>query len=88
MLSNYNSSDELDRHVHPYELEKLDSTILRLNAIQIGLGGDNSWSRIVTHEQYLPCDECYCYTFILSPLYAGEDASARSSALRIRLSAE
>ncbi len=82
------TSDELDRHIHPYELEKLDSTILRLNAIQIGVGGDNSWSRIVTHEQYLPCDERYCYTFILSPLHAGEDASARSAALRTRLSAE
>ncbi|MBQ7455861.1 MAG: DUF4981 domain-containing protein [Clostridia bacterium] len=68
------TAEELDRRVHPYELNALEDTILRLNAIQIGLGGDNSWSRIVTHEQYLPHEEEYCCSFALAPLRAGEDA--------------
>ena len=78
------TAQELDRRVHPYELEALSDTILRLNAVQIGLGGDNSWSRIVTHEQYLPHDETYQYSFILSPLKPGEDAMEESMALRGR----
>ena len=76
--------EELDRHTHPYELEKLEDTILRINAIQIGVGGDNSWSRIVPHEQYLPDAEIYRYTFVLSPLRAGEDAMEKCVALRNR----
>ena len=78
------TSEELARHVHPYELNALDDTILRLNAIQIGVGGDNSWSRIVTHEQYLPHDTSYSYAFVLSPLYAGENASNIACMLRSR----
>ncbi|MBR3017082.1 MAG: DUF4981 domain-containing protein [Clostridia bacterium] len=73
---------ELDRAVHPYELEMLSDTILRLNAVQIGVGGDNSWSRIVPHAQYLPHEECYHYSFILSPLLPGSDAMERSVALK------
>ena len=65
-------------------LEKLEDTILRINAIQIGVGGDNSWSRIVPHEQYLPDAEIYRYTFVLSPLRAGEDAMEKCVALRNR----
>ena len=60
------SAEELDRAVHPYELNALEDTILRLNAVQIGIGGDDSWSRIVTHEQYLPHAERYCYSYTIS----------------------
>ena len=73
---------ELDRAVHPYELEKLEDTVLRLNAVQIGVGGDNSWSKIVPHEQYLPHEAEYRYSFILSPLLPGEDAMDKSVALK------
>ena len=73
---------ELDRAVHPYELEKLEDTILRLNAVQIGVGGDNSWSRIVPHEQYLPHEEVYRYSFILFPLLPEDDAMERSVTLK------
>lgn len=82
------TSSELDRRVHPYELHALEDTVLRLNAVQIGLGGDNSWSRIVTHEQYLPHDPAYAYSFVLAPLRPGEDAGAKSVQLRNRLAAQ
>ncbi len=67
------TAGELDRRVHPYELNALSDTILRLNAVQIGLGGDNAWSRIVPHEQYLPHAHEYKYSFALAPLQAGQD---------------
>ena len=76
------TAEEMNRHVHPYELAALPDTILRLNAVQMGVGGDNSWSRIVTHEQYLPRGDIYEYAFILCPLRGGD--SAGDTALRLR----
>ncbi len=79
------TAEELDRRVHPYKLNTLSDTILRLNAIQIGLGGDNSWSRIVPHEQYLPHDETYQYTIAFAPLQEGQEAMATSVWLQNRM---
>lgn len=62
------TAQELDRGVHPYELNREEDTILRLNAVQIGVGGDDSWSRIVPHEQYLPHAESYCCSYTISPV--------------------
>ena len=78
---------DLDRRVHPYELNPMEDTVLRLNAVQIGVGGDNSWSRIVPHEQYLPCDETYSFGFILAPLTADDDPMDLSVKLRNRFMA-
>lgn len=64
------TSEELDRGTHPYELEAQMHTILRLNAVQIGIGGDDSWSRVATHEEYLPHDVEYRYGFILGTVTA------------------
>ena len=64
---------ELDRAVHPYELEALPQTILRINAVQFGVGGDNAWNRIVTHEPYLPHDEQYEYGFLLGAVTNDDD---------------
>lgn len=76
------TAQELDRGVHPYELNRLDDIILRLNAVQIGVGGDNSWSRIVPHAQYLPHEPEYRYSFLLSPLTPEDDAMEKSVELR------
>lgn len=78
------TADELDRAVHPYELNALEHTILRLNAIQIGVGGDNSWDRIIPHEPYLPDAEEYTYSYLLMPLHAGDDAMAKSVEAKLR----
>ena len=79
--------EDLDRGVHPYELNTLDDTILRLNAVQIGVGGDNAWSRIVPHEQYLPHEEVYEYTFTLMPLNGNEDAMEKATEAKIVMAA-
>ena len=67
---------------HPYELRAMEDTVLRLNAVQIGLGGDNSWYRIIPHEPYLTDAAHYAYAYVLSPLREGEDAMARCRALQ------
>ena len=78
------TAEELNRHTHPWELKKTEDVILRLNAVQIGVGGDNSWSRIVTHEKYRPHAENYIYSFAISPLQTEEDPAAKSVKLRNR----
>ncbi|MBR6965894.1 MAG: DUF4981 domain-containing protein [Clostridia bacterium] len=81
------SAEELNRHIHPWELKKTEDVILRLNAVQIGIGGDNAWSRIVTHEQYRPHEENYSFCFALSPLFAGDDPGEQSVKIRNRMDA-
>lgn len=59
------TAQELNHCVHPFELNALENTVLRLNAIQAGMGGDNSWSGIVPHRQYLPKAESYRLSFTI-----------------------
>ncbi|MCF0230045.1 MAG: hypothetical protein HUJ76_10195, partial [Parasporobacterium sp.] len=79
------TASELDRGVHPYELTESSETILRLNAVQMGVGGDNSWFRDIVHEPYLLHEESYEYTFVLSPLQALEDPADYSMELKTLL---
>lgn len=66
--------EALTQAKHPYQLTATENVILRLNAVQIGLGGDNSWYRIIVHEPYLtPLTRDYDYAYILSPLSAKEE---------------
>ena len=76
------SAADLDREVHPYELNPLNETVLRINAIQMGIGGDDSWSRIVTHEEYLPNASVYHYGYVLSPISAKGDFIAQARGIQ------
>ncbi len=79
------AAEDLDRAVHPYELNVLDETVLRINAIQIGIGGDDSWSRIGPHAQYLPSDPVYAYGYILSAISGDTDIVEQARALQERV---
>ena len=75
--------EALTQAKHPYQLTATENVILRLNAVQIGLGGDNSWYRIIVHEPYLtPLTRDYDYAYILSPLSAQEDAMEKARTIR------
>lgn len=43
---------ELENATHHYELPAVHNTIVRINAAQMGVGGDDSWGAR-THEEYL-----------------------------------
>ena len=70
------TAEELNRGVHPYELNAEANVILRLNAIQLGVGGDDGWTRLVTHEQYRPHAPVYRYGFILGAVTSDDDTTA------------
>jgi hypothetical protein len=58
---------------------------LRINAVQIGLGGDDSWSRIGPHEQYLPDEPAYHYGYILAPFHGNLDLMEQARSLQRRI---
>ena len=43
---------ELENATHPYELPPIHYTVIRINAAQMGIAGDDSWGAR-THEEYL-----------------------------------
>lgn len=60
------TADDLESAKHPYQLPRRDKTVLNLDLMQQGVGGDNSWGAW-PHRQYLiPCQE-YSYRFCLKP---------------------
>lgn len=79
------TAEELDRAVHPHELRAIEETVLRINAVQIGLGGDDSWSRIGPHEQYLPDEPAYHYGYILAPFHGNLDLMEQARSLQRRI---
>jgi beta-galactosidase len=62
------SDEELERRLHPYELERDSAIVLRVNHRQMGVGGDNSWGARPHAEYRLPSLETYTYRYRLIPL--------------------
>ncbi|MCL6457868.1 MAG: DUF4981 domain-containing protein, partial [Gorillibacterium sp.] len=57
--------EELERYDHPYQLPVSNQTVIRVNARQMGVGGDDSWGAH-THKEYtLYADQPYIYSFRL-----------------------
>jgi beta-galactosidase len=44
---------ELENAAHGFELPPVSYTVLKMSAIQMGVGGDDSWGAR-THDEYLP----------------------------------
>jgi hypothetical protein len=61
---------DLEAADHPYELERRDEVILRLNYRQMGVGGDDSWGARPHPEFTLYPSTSYAYTYRLTPISA------------------
>lgn len=44
--------DQLEEAQHPYELPRIENTVVRVSLKKMGIGGDNSWGA-VTHDEFL-----------------------------------
>lgn len=62
---NYTPEELSSGKRHPYELEKEDSVVLRLNYRQMGVGGDNSWGATPHREFMNESGKIYNYSFKL-----------------------
>jgi beta-galactosidase len=65
------SAEDLNAGKHAFELPRRDYTVLNLDLLQQGLGGDNSWGRWPHKEFLIPCQD-YSYQFRLRPLLPGD----------------
>lgn len=59
---------ELESVTHHHLLPETEHTVIRVNARQMGVGGDDSWGAPVHAEYTLPADRGYELAFTLSPL--------------------
>src|SRR5262249_35680268 len=60
------SADDLAAATNDYELPRRDFITVNIDARQMGVGGDNSWSLPVHPEYRLPADGEYVLSFELS----------------------
>ncbi|MFH1196616.1 MAG: glycoside hydrolase family 2 TIM barrel-domain containing protein [bacterium] len=65
---------ELESKTHPYQLVKNNSTVLRLNYHQMGVGGDDSWGARPHPEFTMYSDKAYTYRYRLLPILASQQA--------------
>ncbi len=76
------SQDDLENAMHTYELPDRDYLTVNIDHKQMGLGGDNSWSKKSwPHPEYRLNDDYYQYSFILR-LHQNDNGSLRDSAER------
>jgi beta-galactosidase len=66
----YTAAD-LNHGKHAFELPRRDYTVLNLDLMQQGLGGDDSWGAWPHKEFQIPCQD-YSYQFRLRPLSPGD----------------
>jgi beta-galactosidase len=62
---------------HTYDVKFRDLTSVNIDDRQMGLGGDDSWGA-TTHPEYRLTENAYSYSFLISPVAAGEDLSDKA----------
>lgn len=60
---------ELQDAAHPHELKATDFINVNIDLMQMGVGGDDSWSANgQPHEEFTLKEKSYTYSFVISPL--------------------
>lgn len=74
------SQDDLEQAMHTHELPNRDYLTVNIDHQQMGLGGDNTWSKKSwPHPEYRLGDDFYQYSFILRP-HRSDNGSIQGSA--------
>lgn len=62
------TAHELENAYHIHDLPEIYKTVLSINKLKMGIGGDDSWGAPV-HEAYrIPADKAYQFTFFIEPI--------------------
>ena len=64
----YYTPEQLSNSLHSYMLPNPENITLRLNQVQMGLGGDNSWGAKPLDAYINKTDKTYEYTYTLKPI--------------------
>ncbi len=70
----YYTPEQLNTNLHAYTLPDPTSITLRLNQVQMGVGGDNSWGAMPLTQYQNPADQTYEYTYTLKPIDTSDPA--------------
>lgn len=62
---------------HTYDVKFRDLTSINIDFKQMGLGGDDSWGA-TTHPKYRLTESDYSYSFIISPITKGDNATEKA----------
>ncbi|MBQ0733580.1 glycoside hydrolase family 2 TIM barrel-domain containing protein [Aquimarina celericrescens] len=61
--------EDIDNALHTYDLKKTDFITLNIDYLQMGVGGDDSWSKnALPHEEFRVPAKDYEYSYILKPV--------------------
>ena len=77
----HHTTDDLQNAKHPYQLPQRDFTVVNLDWMSQGVGGDNSWGAW-PHKPYLIPVESKGYSFRLMPISAKDDPAKLARVLR------
>lgn len=63
------TTQNIDNALHTYDLKKEDFITLNIDYKQMGVGGDDSWSKnALPHEQFRVPVKDYSYSFLIKPI--------------------
>ncbi len=63
------TTEDIDAALHTYDLKKRNFITLNIDHMQMGVGGDDSWSKnALPHEEFRVPPKDYMYEFILKPI--------------------
>ncbi len=63
------TTQNIDKALHTYDLKKQDFITVNIDLAQMGVGGDDSWSKAaLPHEEFRVPAKNYEYSFLLNPI--------------------
>lgn len=68
-VSHCKSSFYKSRATLPKEIKIGETVQWNINYLQMGVGGDSSWGRLVHPEYTIPADKVYNYSFSIIPFH-------------------
>jgi beta-galactosidase len=79
------TTQDIDKAVHTYDLKARDFITVNIDHKQMGVGGDDSWSKnALPHEQFRVPSKDYSYSFLVQPISSSKDMG-RSNILKNNL---
>ncbi|WMI65209.1 glycoside hydrolase family 2 TIM barrel-domain containing protein [Aestuariibaculum sp. YM273] len=68
------TTEDIDEALHPYDLKPRDFITVNIDHKQMGVGGDDSWSRkALPHKQFRLPAKHYNYSFLIEPIEKSKD---------------
>ncbi len=72
------STEMIEEALHTYDLSTSDALTINIDHLQMGLGGDDSWSwKALPHEEYRVPAQDYEFSFVIKPIMRNEEVKRK-----------